>query len=188
MWIGASCRLPPRQGRLDVGAPEHEQGYEVVHVAEPVAHPDRHLDLVVGGDSTRPLPIPRPTAARTSSRLRLTFFSTLTTSGILQCAASCSHASSSGPRPPPGAGPEHRAQVLLELPGPEEAGTGPPLEPLQPLPLGAREVLGVLVLMFTEKWSFCSVRLDKTHPARGSRSWSPRGAACRRCRLPDCRP
>ncbi len=32
-----------------VAAPEHEQGHEVVGVAEVVAHPHRHLDLVVDG-------------------------------------------------------------------------------------------------------------------------------------------
>lgn len=32
-----------------VAAPEHEQGHEVVGVAEAVAHPHRHLDLVVDG-------------------------------------------------------------------------------------------------------------------------------------------
>ena len=35
--------------RLAVTAPEHEQGHEVVGVSEAVAHPHRHLDLVVDG-------------------------------------------------------------------------------------------------------------------------------------------
>lgn len=49
------CALLPRLHRaarelgLAVAAPEHEQGHEVVGVAEVVAHPHRHLDLVVDG-------------------------------------------------------------------------------------------------------------------------------------------
>lgn len=38
-----------RELGLAVAAPEHEQGHEVVGVAEVVAHPHRHLDLVVDG-------------------------------------------------------------------------------------------------------------------------------------------
>ena len=45
--------------------------------------------------STRPLPVPRFTAAITSARLRLTFFSTATTGAILQYAVAFSQASSS---------------------------------------------------------------------------------------------
>ena len=61
MWQGGSLggnaprSLLPRLQRatrelgLAVAAPEHEQGHEVVGVAEAVPHPHRHLDLVVDG-------------------------------------------------------------------------------------------------------------------------------------------
>ena len=44
-----SLQRATRELGLAVAAPEHEQGHEVVGAAEVVAHPHRHLDLVVDG-------------------------------------------------------------------------------------------------------------------------------------------
>lgn len=49
-WCGSLCRLwqcSPGQCHRKVGAPEHDQGYEIVDVPEPAGHLPRHLDPVV---------------------------------------------------------------------------------------------------------------------------------------------
>ena len=124
---------------MAVAAPEHEQGHEVVGVAEAVAHPHVTLILLLMA-STCPLLMPSSTAAMMSSR----------------------RGAPSSPRDDLGdlavGGPVHPVveqlgglepwlpedgpQVLLELPGP--TSREPALERLEPRPLAVGEVLGVL--------------------------------------------
>lgn len=128
---GQFLRPTPRQHRLQIRAPEHHEGDQVVDVAEAVALPDGHLDLVVHrldprvGDAELYRPEYAPALPADLS-------------GQLHEAR---YPASARPREPAvqrvgglaGARPEDRPQALLEQ-------VGPP----QRRGLAAGEVLGVL--------------------------------------------
>lgn len=132
-----------RELGLAVAAPEHEQGHEVVGVSEAVAHPHRHLDLVVDGLYT-------PVA---DAELDCGDDAAAPAAHLLLHGDDLGDLAVGGPVHPVaeqlgGLGavgcPEDGPQVLLGLPGPDQPRAGPLLERLEPRPLAVGEVLGVL--------------------------------------------